>query len=337
MSNLIPDLKYWYYSKKSKYLIKLGFLSTNDWAITLVSFPYTYSAPCELYKFETEQDLILFCNEHNREVEKKYNETYKIKPPYVLRAFLDYTAKNVACLFIYKRRVFAFKDMQPIPDLNRKVWNRKDDALVYDFFKECDDELFNVAFLLKLHKFALENMIFTPEITLNGKVDFKVKVKNKVCRAVVRGGYSPGLTYFLSFGGKGNDIVFNYYNISKETISQIFPIDSDGVWPYSDEKTLYAIIDFINELRYAGLSQKISINDNIITCQFGMFTIEQNKKGKWYLKGDIDGILHMFRLSSSVELKVYVNNILGAKRRAGVFPECETREEIEKLITSIVT
>ena len=68
-----------------------------------------------------------------------------------------------------------------------------------------------------------------------------------------------------------------------------------------------------------------------------MFTIEQNKKGKWYLKGDIDGIFHMFKLSSSAELKVYVNNILGMKRRSGVFPECETREEIEKLITSITT
>lgn len=336
MPNLIPDLKYWYYSKKSKHLIKLGFSSIDDWNITLVSFPFTYSTPCESYKFETERDLVFFCDDHNREVKKKYNEIYKIKPPYLLRTFLDFAATDVACIFIYKGHGLLFKDMQAIPELNRAVWNRKDDALVYDFFKECDDELFNVAFLLKLHKFALENMIFTPEVTLDGKVDFKVKVKNKVYRAVVRGGYSPGLTYFLAFGGKGNDIVFNYYNISKGTISKIFPVDNEGVWPYSDEKTLYAIIDFINELRYAGLSQKISIKDNVITCQFGMFTIEQNKKEKWYLKGDIDGILHMFKLSSSAELKVYVNNILGVKRRAGVFPECETKEEVIKLLNEII-
>lgn len=44
-----------------------------------------------------------------------------------------------------------------------------------------------------------------------------------------------------------------------------------------------------------------------------MFTIEQNKKGKWYLKGDIDDILHMFNLSTAAELKVYVGNILGVK------------------------
>ena len=85
------------------------------------------------------------------------------------------------------------------------------------------------------------------------------------------------------------------------------------------------------------MSQKISIENNVITCQFGMFTIEQNKNGKWYLKGDINDILHMFNLGTVAELKVYVNNILGVKRRAGVFPECETREEIEKLITSIAT
>lgn len=337
MPNLIPDLKYWYYSKKSKHLIKLGFSSTDDWAITLVSFPFTYSTSCELYKFETERDLVFFCNEHNREVKKKYNEIYKIKPPYVLRTFLDYTAENVECLFIYKGRAFAFKDMQPIPDLNKEVWNPKDNAPIYDFFKECDDELFNVSFLLKLHKFALENMIFTPDITLDGKVDFDVKVKNQVYHARVHGAYytNPGKSYFLHFCKISNDIVFEYYKIPYEVISKLFSVE-DGLWPCSDEKTLYAIIDFINESRYANfLSQKITIKDNIITCQFGMFTIEQNKKGKWYLKGDIDGILHMFKLSSSAELKVYVNNILGVKRRAGVFPECETKEEVIKLLNKI--
>lgn len=337
MPNLILDLKYWYYSKKSKHLIKLGFSSTDDWNITLVSFPFTYSTFCESYKFETERDLVVFCNEHNRKVKKKYNEIYKIKPPYVLQTFLGYTVENVVCLFIYKGRGCMFKDMQPIPDLNREIWNSKDDALVYDFFNECDDELFNVAFLLKLHKFALENAIFTPELTLDGKVDFDVKIKNQVYHARVHGGYYPGKSYFLHFCKISNDVVFKYYKIPSKTISDLFSV-GEGLWPYSDEKTLYAIIDFVNESRYANfLSQKISIKDNIITCQFGMFTIEENKKGKWYLKGDIDGILHMFNLGTAAELKVYVNNILGVKRRAGVFPECETREEIEKLITSITT
>ena len=335
MPNLMPDLKYWYYSQKSKHLIKLGFSSTDDWVITLVSFPFTYSTSFESYKFETERDLVFFCNEHNREVEKKYNETYKIKPPYILRTFLDYTGENVVCLFIYKGRECMFKDMQPIPGLNREVWNPKDDALVYDFFKECDGELFDVAFLLKLHKFALENMIFTPEITLDGKVDFDVKVKNQVYHAIVHGGYYPGKSYFLHFCNISNDVVFKYYKIPSKTISDLFSV-KEGLWPYSDEKTLYAIIDLINESRYANfLSQKISIKDNIITCQLGMFPIETNKKRKWYLKGDIDGILHMFDLGTAAELKVYVSNILGVKRRAGVFPECETKEEVIKLLNKI--
>ena len=336
MPNLILDLKYWYYSKKSKHLIKLGFSSANDWAITLVSFPFTYSTPCEFYNFEKERDLVFFCNKHNREVEKKYNEIYKIKPPYILRTFLDYTGENAACVFVYKGRALAFKDMQPIPDLNREIWNPKDNAPIYDFFKECDDELFDVAFLLKLHKFALENAIFTPEITLDGKVDFDVKVKNQVYHARVHGGYYPGKSYFLHFYKISNDVVFKYYKIPGKTISDLFSV-GEGLWPYSDEKTLYAIIDFVNESRYANfLSQKISIKDNVITCQFGMFTIEQNKKGKWYLKGDIDDILHMFNLGTAAELKVYVNNILGVKRRAGVFPECETKEEVIKLLNKVI-
>ena len=335
MPNLMPDLKYWYYSKKSKHLIKLGFSSTDDWTITLVSFPFTYLTSCELYKFETERDLVLFCNEHNRKVEKKYNEIYKIKPPYILRTFFDYTVENVKCLFLYKGRLFAFKDMQPIPDLNREVWNSEDDAPIYDFFKECGDELFNVAFLLKLHKFALENMIFTPEVMLNGKRTFSVKIKNQVWSAKVHDGYHSGKSYFLHFCNISNDAVFKYYKIPNKTISDLFSVE-EGLWPYSDEKTLYDIIDFINESRYANfLSQKISIKDNVITCQFGMFTIEQNKNGKWYLKGNIDDILHMFNLGTTAELKVYVNNILGVKRRAGVFPECETKEEVIKLLNKI--
>ena len=327
----MPDLKYWYYSKKSKHLIKLGFSSTDDWDVTLISFPFTYSTSCESYKFETERDLVFFCNEHNREVKKKYNEIYKIKPPYILRTFLDYTAENVECVFIYKGHVFEFKDMQPIPDLNREVWNPKDHALIYDFFKECGDELFNVAFLLKFHKFALENMIFTPDVMLNSKRTFGVKIKNQVYRAEVN---HPGKSYFLHFYNISNDAVFKYYKIPYKIIAILFSV-REGLWPYSDEKTLYDIIDFINESRYACLPQKISISDNVITCQFGMFTIEQNKKGKWYLKGNINDILHMFNLSTAAELKVYVGNILGVKRRAGVFPECETKEEVIKLLNKI--
>ena len=328
----MPDLKYWYYSKKSKHLIKLGFSSTDDWDVTLISFPFTYSTSCESYKFETERDLVFFCNEHNREVKKKYNEIYKIKPPYILRTFLDYTAENVECVFIYKGHVFEFKDMQPIPDLNREVWNPKDHALIYDFFKECGDELFNVAFLLKFHKFALENMIFTPDVMLNSKRTFGVKIKNQVYRAEVN---HPGKSYFLHFYNISNDAVFKYYKIPYKIIAILFSV-REGLWPYSDEKTLYDIIDFINESRYANfLSQKISINDNVITCQFGMCTIEQNKKGKWYLKGNINDILHMFNLSTAAELKVYVGNILGVKRRAGVFPECDTKEEVIKLLNKI--
>jgi hypothetical protein len=131
-----------------------------------------------------------------------------------------------------------FKDMQPIPGLNREVWNRKDDALAYDFFKECDGELFNVAFLLKFHKFALENMIFTPEITLDGKVDFNVKVKNQVYHARVHGGYYPGKSYFLHFCNISNDVVFKYYKIPDKTISDLFSV-KEGLWLRQEDALRY--------------------------------------------------------------------------------------------------
>lgn len=340
MPNLIPDLKYWYYSKKSKNLIKLGFSSINDWTITLVSFPFTYLTPCESYKFETERDLVFFCDDHNREVKKKYNEIYKIKPPYLLRTFLDFAATDVACIFIYKGHGLLFKDMQAIPELNRAVWNPKDDAPIYDFFKECDDELFNVAFLLKLHKFALENEVFSPRRTNFGRARFAMKLGDRISIAEVRMCLRRVGPCFLSFDGEAesNKEVFKYYNISREYLSDLFHIDTtEGDWPYSAEQTVYDIINFINNTKYANYSipQRIIIQGNVVKYQSATFTIKQTKNSKWYLCGDINSILEMFKLDSKDKLRTYMNSILGEKKRSGVFPECETRDEIFKLLDKV--
>ena len=91
--------------------------------------------------------------------------------------------------------------------------------------------------------------------------------------------------------------------------------------------------------KYANCSipQRIIIQGNVVKYQYATFTIEQTKNSKWYLRGDINSILEMFRLDSKDKLRTYMNSILGEKKRSGVFPECDSKEEIEKLIASITT
>ena len=91
--------------------------------------------------------------------------------------------------------------------------------------------------------------------------------------------------------------------------------------------------------KYANCSipQGIIIQGNVVKYQYATFTIEQTKNSKWYLCGDINSILEMFRLDSKDKLRTYMNSILGEKKRSGVFPECDSREKIEKLIASITT
>lgn len=43
----------------------------------------------------------------------------------------------------------------------------------------------------------------------------------------------------------------------------------------------------------------------------------------------------MFKLDSKDKLRTYMNSILGEKKRSGVFPECDSREEVTKLLKTI--
>lgn len=329
----MSDLKYWYYSKQTKLLVRLGFFGFNNHEVENINFPFTFEDSTETRVFNTENALVFFCAEHNRKVEIKYEETFKIKPPYRLRTYLDYS-ERATCVITYHGYFLTFKDMIAMERVNRADWST-DDAPAYDFFKQYERTTFDIWMLMRFHFFALENAVFTPYLASYERRRFNVKMKgSEFTASVFKYELREPKQYYLDFSSAVNGDIFRYYHISHSELACFFHGgDMVGDWPFSDEETLYDIINYINRTKYANfVANETSINDNVVQSQFGKFTIEQNKQGKWYLKGDIDGILKMFRLGSIVELKTYVNNILGVKRRSGVFPECETKEEIIELL-----
>ena len=333
-------LKYWYYSKKQKTFAFLGFPSIDDSHISRVQFPITISDSSGPHRFTSENALVSYCAEHNRQVEKEYEETFKIEPPYLLQPYIDYDGSMTHYVY-YRDRELVFEDMHVIPKLNKDIWNTVEDAPIYEFLRKHRGQLFDSAMMIQFHKFALENEVFSPCRAVFGRTRFAVKLGDRISIAEVCGRLSREEPCFLNFDFKAesNKEVFEYYNISREYLSDLFHIDTTGDWPYSAKQTVYDIINYINSTKYANcsISQGIIIQGNVIKYQSATFTIEQTKNSKWYLCGDINSILEMFGLDSKDKLRTYVNSILGEKKRSGIFPECETREEIEKLITSITT
>lgn len=334
-------LKYWHYSKKQKTFASLGFSSIDDFYISRVQFPITISDPSGLYRFTSENELISYCVEHNRQVENEYEETFKIEPPYLLQPYIDHDG-SITYYVYYRDRGLPFEDMHVMPELDKDIWDIVEDAPIYEFFRIHRGQLFDSAMMTQFHKFALEKEVFSPRRAVFGRARFAVKLGNRISIAEVRRCLSRVEPCFLNFDSQAesNKEVFKYYNISREYLSDLFHIDTTkGDWPYSAEQTVYGIINYINSTKYANCSipQGIIIQGNVVKYQSATFTIEKTKNSKWYLCGDINSILEMFGLDSKDKLRTYINSILGEKKRSGIFPECETREEIEKLITSITT
>ena len=334
-------LKYWYYSKKQKTFASLGFSSIDDFHISHVQFPITISDSSGPYRITSEDALVLYCAEHNLQVEKEYEETFKIKPPYLLRSYTIHDG-SIEYYVYYRDYGLIFEDMHVMPELEKDIWDIVEDAPIYEFFRIHRGQLFDSAMMTQFHKFALEKEVFSPCSAAFGRARFAVKLGDRISIAEVRRYVGRAEYCFLNFDSRAesNKEVFEYYNISREHLSDFFHIDTTkGDWPYSEEQIVYDIINYINSTKYANCSipQGIIIQGNIVKYQYATFTIEQTKNSKWYLRGDINSILKMFRLDSKDKLRTYMNSILGEKKRSGVFPECETREEIEKLIASITT
>ena len=116
--------------------------------------------------------------------------------------------------------------------------------------------------------------------------------------------------------------IWDYYHITKNKISQLV----DYKFPVcSDEKTVYKIINYINENYKSGTTTSASID----TANIGrrQYEIKQTKKGGYYLAD--------FPAEHRVLLKSYIIALFPGKRFAGIFPEFETKTELLKFVSRI--
>lgn len=103
--------------------------------------------------------------------------------------------------------------------------------------------------------------------------------------------------------------------------------------------TATSFMDFIQKLNssvYLTNREKIELNGDQIIYGSNKLLIKQSPtNNKWFIAGPFDLILNMFGAETRAELDEYISKQIGNKRRNGVFPNCDSRDEIIKLIESL--
>ena len=103
--------------------------------------------------------------------------------------------------------------------------------------------------------------------------------------------------------------------------------------------TTISFMDFIQKLNssiYLTNREKIELNGDQIIYGGNKLSIKQSPtNNKWFIAGPFDLILNMFGAETRAELDEYISKQIGKKRRNGVFPNCDSRDEIIKLVESL--
>lgn len=116
---------------------------------------------------------------------------------------------------------------------------------------------------------------------------------------------------------------------------------SDGIFKsqIANVYTVTSFMDFIQKLNssiYLTNREKIELNGDQIIYGSNKLSIKQSPtNNKWFIAGPFDLILNMFGAETRAELDEYISKQIGNKRRNGVFPNCDSRDEIIKLVESL--
>ena len=317
------NVYYLFYDQVNQELIKLDLLKLSDSPnkICSVIFPFVLNGKYA----HNGQDLVNLVNEYNERVYNRYQDEYKIKPPYFVKYEYDQIGRVVVSIF-YKKKHLLFYD--------NKISNPDDYPLIDSFVSKHKSLPFCGVYMKKLHEFIMDNQIVRPDPE-SGVAYFNVVIKGKIYKAHICRESTNHC--FLSFPLTGNRYVFYYYNIGEEEVLNVLGINKwQGDWPETPERKVYVLLDYINENRMAGpVIDRLKIDGNKIITSCGEFEIKQTKTGKWYIRGNIEQVCLLFKVPDITELKHLVNKIIGNKIRHGVFPECDSREEVTKLLKTI--
>lgn len=307
---------YLFYDRINGKIIRLDLFNANlsiDDAI-FVTFPLAIDGRLT----HNDGEVVMAINKHNQRTYERYIEKFKIRPPYYIENVLG-VCGMLNAIVTYKRRSLLLKEYMRVDEYND----------VASFFAEYDYVKFNIYYMIELHRYILDNQIIRPSQYDSGRFSVMILDKSHIANVVVSLDHC-----FLNVQGISNGAVFNHYKIGKAKVLEVLGIDKwFGDWPETTEDKVYELINYINECRNSSTNpDKVEISGNEIITDFATLEIKQSKSGKWYISGSLKDILKLFHIDDQVKLKQMVNNLFGSKRRAGVFPELDSRDDVIKLI-----
>lgn len=310
------EFYYLFYDRINGKIIRLDLFNANlsIGDAIFVTFPFAIDGRLT----HNDGEVVMAINKHNQRTYKRYIEKFKIRPPYYIENVLG-VCGMLNAIVTYKRRSLLLKEYMRVDEYND----------VAPFFAKYDYAKFNICYMIGLHKYILDNQIIRPSQYNSGRFSVMILGKSYIANVVVSLDHC-----FLNIQGISNGAVFNHYKIEKTKVLEVLGIDKwYGDWPETTEDKVYELINYINECRSSSTNpDKVEISGNEIITDFARLEIKQSKNGKWYISGSLENILKLFHIDDQVELKQMVNNLFGSKRRAGVFPELDSRDDVIKLI-----
>lgn len=315
---MTDEFYYLFYDRINGKIIRLDLFDANlliDDAI-FVTFPLAIDGGLT----HNDSEVVMAINKHNQRTYRRYVEKFKIRPPYYIENVFGVRGMLNA-LMTYKRRSLLLKEYMFVDEYND----------VAPFFAKHEYAKFNIYYMIELHKYILNNQIIRPDQYYSGRFIVMILGKSYIANVVVP---LDRAHCFLGIQGRSNGVVFNHYKIGKAKVLEVLGIDKwYGDWPETTEDKVYELINYINECRNSDTNpDKVEISGNEIITDFASLEIKQSKSGKWYISGSFDNILKLLHIDDQVKLKQMVNNLFGSKRRAGVFPELDSRDDVIKLI-----
>ena len=179
---------------------------------------------------------------------------------------------------------------------------------------------------------------FLPIKTI-GKYIFRLGRNENLNRSMNGMIYRFGDAFYL-IGSKLTDF-FDEAVITQLLLKNQLSYSDDGIFKskMASVYTTISFMDFIRKLNssiYLTNREKIELNGDQIIYGNNKLSIKQSPtNNKWFIAGPFDLILSMFGAETRAELDEYISKQIGKKRRNGVFPNCDSRDEIIKLIESL--
>ena len=279
--------------------------------------------------FDNLNEFLDYLKHLNFKIAEAYVEDFGIKPPYTIRQ--EFCGSEICTIIEFKGLNLTFTP-SIVPDwhLNRPIDK---------FFEKTKGSDFNIDYIVKLHNFLYNSMVIRPLHESRNYQFMITYADGKTTTAIIWRSTCTNRCYLYACS-MANDEIFDSYNILKSEILKILEdagFEWHGIWPETDMQTVYKVIDYINQ-HYAFCP---SVDGNFVVSDSGIsycgiiFKIKQHRNGKWYIDGDITKIISMFKMPDITELRKFIDKTLGRKFRRGLFPECDSKEEIIKLLNEI--